>query len=1270
MEETIIIPAMGMKWQLGMKYDARKQQIVHGPCPWKSDTMDAGKKVVVSPSCNTQIEIVNSINSMSNLFDLDVNLSVGFLGGLVQVDGAAKFLEERVSKSISERVVHSCNFGTHYEKLSPNLQRATAVEHPDALEDEECTHICIQIEYGAGYCLMFERDLDELSSDKKIEGSLHVLVKSIPSFQIDGSGKVDIAENEKKISEKVRVKYFGDISPTQPIISFEDACIAIRELQKPPTNSVPMKVHLLPVCKLSSKFSRVVHTLQEESLQETLDLMKTFAVVLARIEELHSYEPLIKFSSFGDMLNVVEVKLKSAQAKLKLLISETIPAIRRGKQTEEESLIPILDKYYGSAFAPEFLKRWIKEQEEKIRFFRLTFHRLKDTAKVVENSAELAVDISTAIQDSSCTLVLNIKVGNQLNDVLYQSMESWNPTDGNLPIPEQIGVERLDIKERLYQEIASFVRFVNVNRKEDVSPKVLMMAGEDQSSRSGDISASITLHRKTGVKVVNFVPPDSPEELRTISVADKCALFQWEPPIVGIEFLTAFELQFQKIDSKTQETADWTKVFFYPGGDSDNVRKVDGLDPSTTYCFRLRSVCEAGGSEWSETVTLQTCRPVEEEPYNIVLCGATGVGKSTFINSFLNYLSFDSLDSAKSNLRILMPASFIVFDSNGVEQRVQVIPREVAVTDQTQQGPEDLTATAKGGSCTQRCQPYLFSVSEGCVEYKVRIIDTPGIGDTRGQEQDKKNIQCILDALGTYAKIHALVFMLKPNEARLTSYFEFYMYELFKMLHVDASRNILFVMTNSRATGYTPGDTMVPLRKILARLKDEAPHVDVQANISGPNKTIFCLDSESFRYLAQLQNGISSEARDDDYKKSWERSTDTCRELFLRIRSLDPHQSKQTTSLNAARQIVLALAEPLAIIRTNIEERVEKIMLDRKFISEKQGLLTTLEQKKIFQRPQLESFAVEPQTVCTNQNCIEVLSSDGGDRIIGWKRPCHDRCYVPNVVPGQHPDPQLMNCSAIMSDGKCQVCHHSWEDHKHTIVNYKTKMVDTVDPEVQEKISTATDAINQRLSLLKTWEKEMNEIQSERDVINKAAASFALFCSHSGISPINVAFDKYIMLEIEKKRGEVNRFRQDFGGEHERTKAAALTLERLETELEKYNEEVKIYKEALKSADIHGRDGSVKTPDEVVALQKKLFQLPIFGKTIEQVFNQGVSSREKYSSGLGDHVAYAQPPRIVTGQAGSTRSRRPRSAAGAGGSDGGGWKWKIFPTNWNPFCRC
>lgn len=229
---------------------------------------------------------------------------------------------------------------------------------------------------------------------------------------------------------------------------------------------------------------------------------------------------------------------------------------------------------------------------------------------------------------------------------------------------------------------------------------------------------------------------------------------------------------------------------------------------------------------------------------NILLLGETGVGKSTFINAFVNYLKFDSLEEAENEkLEYLIPCRFVITDDDYNEKQVVL-------------GEDKNENFETGQSSTQFPKAHVISFENK--QPKVRIIDTPGIGDTGGIEQDKKNLQNLLDYISQYEHLHAICILLKPNNARLGVLFNYVLKELLSNLHKKAVDNIIFCFTNSRGTFYRPGDTYPNLKKLLNDIEQVSK---VKVPISRDNTFFF--DNESFRFLAALQHKVSF----TDYEK-------------------------------------------------------------------------------------------------------------------------------------------------------------------------------------------------------------------------------------------------------------------------------------------------------------------------------------------------------------------------------------------------------------------
>ena len=134
----------------------------------------------------------------------------------------------------------------------------------------------------------------------------------------------------------------------------------------------------------------------------------------------------------------------------------------------------------------------------------------------------------------------------------------------------------------------------------------------------------------------------------------------------------------------------------------------------------------------------------------------------------------------------------------------------------------------------------------------INLIDTPGIGDTRGVAQDKKNMVDILSHISNYDELHAIFIMLKPNDSRLTIVLRFCVQELLSHLHKDAAKNIAFIFTNTRGTLYQPGETLPNLKKLLKELTNESTGFKLEAL----KANIFCFDNEAFRILACALQGV------------------------------------------------------------------------------------------------------------------------------------------------------------------------------------------------------------------------------------------------------------------------------------------------------------------------------------------------------------------------------------------------------------------------------
>jgi len=243
------------------------------------------------------------------------------------------------------------------------------------------------------------------------------------------------------------------------------------------------------------------------------------------------------------------------------------------------------------------------------------------------------------------------------------------------------------------------------------------------------------------------------------------------------------------------------------------------------------------------------------EYINILLLGESGVGKSTFINAFANYLRYDTLEEAQSSKPfVIIPVTFLMTINDDFEEKLVKFGDADPNEDHSNSGQ----------SVTQQCRSYVFKISH---EKKLRIIDTPGFGDTRGNNQDDLNMEMIFTFVNHLPYLNGVCLLFKPNEAQLNPFLYSCCTQLFQCFGENIREHFIFCFTNARSTFFAPGDTGPLLKSFF----DAFPVRNIQLK----RKNTFCFDSESFRYLVALQRSlIFNELERDEFDKSWTRSVE------------------------------------------------------------------------------------------------------------------------------------------------------------------------------------------------------------------------------------------------------------------------------------------------------------------------------------------------------------------------------------------------------------
>lgn len=497
---------------------------------------------------------------------------------------------------------------------------------------------------------------------------------------------------------------------------------------------------------------------------------------------------------------------------------------------------------------------------------------------------------------------------------------------------------------------------------------------------------------------------------------------------------------------------------------------------------------------------------------NILVLGETGVGKSTFINAFLNYLIFESFDNAKeaskAYLEFALPCSFSVNHpdpSNPYGEfksvRIQVGPQD----DDTEQDGND------GDSATQKTSVYPMRYRNTTY----RLIDTPGIGDTRGPEQDKINMRGILDALSKYQEVHGILILLKTDQSRLTATFRFCFEELLSHIHRSAVANIAFGFTHARNSDYLPGQSLGPLNRLLTK------HTDVNFTLN--SSTAYCFDAESFRYLAAHHQGVKV-GDDRAYRESWDKSREATLRFLDHIDSLKPHDVSQMIGMDEVRQVISQLVIPMVDVSQEIAKNIDLLKDKVKELED-----TRLTGDKLRKRLHLERIKLDPQrldmprTVCTHPSCCDLKGDIDGEVTTIYRTTCHENCRLPDVAGDRVGAPGLINCRAFKRkrDRSCSNCRHPWRQHMHSFYILKEVRVQIKDKEIERRLEQNSSDVALRQETISDLQQYQEEYQHEHNKLQKATARFVTYLKENALLPINDATEDYYNQLIQNEENKI-----------------------------------------------------------------------------------------------------------------------------------------------------
>ncbi|KAK8116496.1 uncharacterized protein PG998_004777 [Apiospora kogelbergensis] len=1156
-------PALGQVADLGTLYDAHKDtfhnaNIIQGnPPPTAMGVNKIG-------SHRVQLSKTATIKDRLSSFGVSNDLAASVLAGFVTITGSAGFLEHfQHTEGVPEGAVL---YEIVTENICLNLFSPELRNHITTapISDNRSTHIVTGITYGIKIILVAHQASSATEDQlQDILGKLDVVKSMFCQHNHLFAG--GIGERAHRQSSNVTPQLdlddleftlFSDIESFEKLSGVKPATVEMFIRRVPSWlgkadhgRGVPVTYHLLPL-----EYLRRLHSFQDWPIRTIRqppdwvveDLIFTWekwnnleTEIQAVTRGVDSIDFMLEDSHTQSIDTTTAQLMDAIRAKEEFLTrySATIERLRAGLCTSD-SLEKLLDYHLNSNNSPQRTKEIISKVSNNVSL-----------RKALASRGGYYLDYEDA-QDA-------ISMGNSIY-VLFFTKDMKH---------DQLWKESQDV----------FTRLLNRN-----SGDYTMAVAECQPGELSFSKPRISHYRSGEVKTVNM--------LESMDLVDQCFMRRAIKSEVSEIQPAPHERRLVRLPCPHPScdkslTHDWTCYhcrciveyhdrFFYCDC---------GRTETSSYTWQCNS--EVHGKKFvhwdskeleSNLVSLSSYKDM-----NILVLGESGVGKSTFINTFYNYMMFESLDDAMDHekLEYAIPSSFTIqhFDENRPEDGFVECNVKIGDDDEEQDG-------SAGQSATQSPTVYRLQIGDRLV----RLIDTPGIGDTRGEEFDKINMSKVLSTLNRLSNLHGVIILLKPNTARLNVVFKFCVQELLTHLHRDAVRNIVWGFTNTRQSNYGPGDSMKPLKNLLSK------HASLGLCLTPKN--VFCFDSESFRCLAAKKQAAYTMNNLEDFRRSWDRSSKQTRALLEHVESLEPHRVKSTLSINRAREIIAQLTQPMADITDSIERTIrlngDKVKELNSVRSKGQYLKDSLH----FERIEIDVERLSlPRTVCKHTDCVDLVDVAGVKRPL-YRSVCHDPCSLRSVDEDVVGHADLIHCKAF-ANGKsslCQKCGHHWQQHLHIRYMQSERTVVDIDAKVQAKLdANASDVVLKR-EASKALMRKIKESEASLKEFQDAAIRFGLYLKKKSIAPYNDAMIEYLDLQINDEKRQIshcNACGEDIKNNEKR-------LESLKQSKEMYGHRIKVLDKEMSKSDDSDELLDEQGVDDLV---QKLYSLEHYGKDLQSM---------------------------------------------------------------------
>ncbi|XP_073725088.1 cytolytic toxin-alpha-like [Misgurnus anguillicaudatus] len=518
-------------------------------------------------------------------------MKLSLLGGLINVTGATKYLNDTKKSFIQQRLTLHYHSTTRFEELSMNHLASENIAHHEVIDHDTATHVVTAVLYGADACFLFDREVSSDEDKTKVEGEVKAVFEKLKVITVDGKANLNMNDFQKKAVQKFSVTFYGDFQlPSNPT-SFEDALKVYAKLPKLLGENkdlvVPLRVWLYPLSKLNSRASKLLKEISIDLINDIESALESLNTTEMKCTDLLKDSPASALPPFQN--KILQMKQNCNKYKLSLMkkLGSLLPQIR-GDKIEDSALIDLLKDHHESPFRESELEEWMKMREEESEIIKTLLRQLIDSGAKVEDNLEailMDLDVKNLVSYTFTSLDWSdVLLPKQM--IYLRSSTMRNDTDSK----KETSWLTPAIHKTMRSNLEMFKSLID---SKDRKPAKFIVSSKQMVDHPG---SCILLYEGGCVEAVCFTPPSRPARPITAEV-------KGDSVVINVKPSTCPATEELKLLYKIKQEKIWTSQ---PVLKDQNTVTLTDLRPGTEYEIKCAAVGKLNYTTESDVITVKT----------------------------------------------------------------------------------------------------------------------------------------------------------------------------------------------------------------------------------------------------------------------------------------------------------------------------------------------------------------------------------------------------------------------------------------------------------------------------------------------------------------------------------------------------------------------------------------------------------------------------------------------------------------------------------------